>query len=185
MLKQTLVVLTTLAGLAACGPEASDSSSSSASETPAQAVIQAEKLTNSSGPFETVRIERAGEDIEYVAVDTAGWLSYSVDIPEAGRYRVEVVARGNDSAGVWLEDYVGNPDDRTYNVTGTIPVVPDTAFATVRVEGSPFDAGLRPMRLHVSGGAVDIDRIIFTLMRPHRPSPVTLEQNMDGETWAL
>ncbi|MEM1269655.1 MAG: glycoside hydrolase family 16 protein, partial [Bacteroidota bacterium] len=103
----------------------------------------------------------------------------------AGRYRVEVVARGNDSAGVWLEDYVGNPDDRTYNVTGTIPVVPDTAFAAVRVEGSPFDAGLRPMRLHVSGGAVDIDRIIFTLMRPHRPSPVTLEQNMDGETWAL
>lgn len=146
----------------------------------AEVVVEAEDATGSSASFETRQ-----EDPVFVAMDSAGWLSYDVTIPTAGRYRVQVIARTGDTASVWLEDYIGNPDGRTYNVTGSIPVAPGAAFSTVSIDGSPFDAGVHPMKLHLAEGAAEVDKIIFTLIRPHQPSPETLTQQMDGDEWVL
>ena len=71
-------------------------------------VIEAEAATGSSMPY-----ERISGDSGYVDMSSAGWLSYDVDIPVAGRYRVQVYARAQEPASVWLEDYYDNPDDRT------------------------------------------------------------------------
>lgn len=145
-----------------------------------QVVVEAEAATGMSAAYETVQAAPA-----YVRVDTSGWLSYEVSFPTAGRYRVEVFARAADSASVWLEDYIGNPDGRTYNVTGSLPVGTGDGFAPTTVEGSPFDTGTHPVKLHVARGAADIDKIVFTLMKPHQKTPETLTQQMDGTEWEL
>ena len=48
-----------------------------------------------------------------------GWIEFELDVKVAGRYRCELSTADGPDAGstAWVEDYVENPDGRTYDVT--------------------------------------------------------------------
>lgn len=85
-------------------------------EDPVQVVVEAETATGSSSDYETIDADPVS-----VAMTAAGWLSYEVDFPAAGRYRVQVYAQADDPATVWGEDYHDNADGRTYDAPFPIP----------------------------------------------------------------
>lgn len=166
----------------ACEPatDEPDDDNPEVASTSVEVVVEAETAAGSSAEFATIQGDPA-----FVDMTAAGWLSYEVNFPTAGRYRVEVYARADTLSTVWIEDYHDNPDGRTYNVTGSIAISPEADFAAYAVEGSPFNAGPHPMKFHLADGAAKIDRVVFTLMKEHQPSPQSLTQKMDGSAWEL
>ncbi|MFT4752772.1 MAG: beta-glucanase (GH16 family) [Salibacteraceae bacterium] len=111
-------------------------------------------------------------------------LLFSMDIPVSGRYRVEVRVKTVAAAvTVWLEDYIHNTDDRTYNVTGDLTF--DAQKLSAAKDGSPFKEGKHDMRLNVSEGSVEIEAVKFTLLKEHTPTPTQYQQNMSGKKWRL
>lgn len=104
--------------------------------------------------------------------------TFNIQIPETGRYQVTFYGSCADSCTVWLEDYINNPDDRTYNITGTLHL----SGTSVTVDGSPLGEGDHPMRLHTSGSG-SIDSIGFELMYAAETTPDFYEQNMEGQEW--
>ena len=90
---------------------------------------------------------------------------------------------------VWLEDYVKNEDGRTYDVTGPRTIQPGVQPGSIVSYGSPLDAGIHRMRLHVAGEGLQISGLNLSLLRRHQTTPRQLTQNMtpgdgDGE-WKL
>ncbi|MEL6853182.1 MAG: hypothetical protein AAFP92_32020, partial [Bacteroidota bacterium] len=82
-----------------------------------------------------------------------GWAEYSLEIEEAGRYQVQLFAelKGQDPATFWIEDYVGNPDERTYNITGNMDLdatAENPGEAGISVDGSPLNKGMH--RIHLT-----------------------------------
>lgn len=145
--------------------------------TPTEGTVQveAESYTGSSS-------EPDSGDVISMTAD--GWLEYMVEIPRTGRYRV--VAKGSTTNGgaVWVEDYVGNKDDRTYDITGKLNL-PADVMKEVFIDGSPLQAGPHPIRVHAHGGDVTLDFIRFEPILFHRDTKESLEQNMEGEAWEL
>lgn len=107
---------------------------------------------------------------------------FNIEIPVAGRYRIEVSAMGR--AILNLEDYIGNPDGRDYNITGGIPVDSVTPSVISR-DGAPLNAGLHSMKLNIKDGTATIDWIKFTLMKQHELTPHILKQKFEGGEWEL
>lgn len=107
---------------------------------------------------------------------------FNIEIPVAGRYRIEVSAMGR--AILNLEDYIGNPDGRDYNITGEIPVDSVTPSVISR-DGAPLNAGLHSMKLNIKDGTATIDWIKFTLMKQHELTPHILKQKFEGGEWEL
>ena len=165
----------------ACGTKQSPESETSEEVTasiasPGVIVIEAESLKN---PGENAIIRD-----DHVEVTAESALEFEVNIPVAGRYNVEIVASTDDEATVWLEDYINNPDDRTYNVTGNL-VINSSEYDSYSVDGSPFNSVTHPMKLHISNGLTRIDKIVLTLMKKHAPSPETITANMEGDDWKI
>lgn len=114
------------------------------------------------------------------------WMEYVVNIPEAGRYQFEISASAaSDSASVWVEDYIDNKDDRTYNITGSIDLPKNENFLASSVDGSPLNKGIHQIKLHVEGGNVKIDKFSFRLMKKHQLTPKTLTQKTEGTEWKI
>ena len=138
--------------------------------TTAKVVIEAESHVEAEGE---VKVETEGETKYVVTADGDSWLSFDVDVPVAGRYQFELHAKTKaDSVSAWMEDYIDNKDDRTYNVTGSVPVpvaAADAAFGKLTRDGSPLNKGLHKMKLHLKGGSAMVDKIVFTLMKEHKP----------------
>ena len=107
---------------------------------------------------------------------------FTVTIAEPGRYKTEVIAKGEGA--VWVEDYIGNPDGRTYNITGAIPVN-STDYASVSRDGSPLNAGEHKMKVHSEGENVKIDTVIFHKMIDHQVTPQSMTQGYEGDKWEL
>lgn len=118
---------------------------------------------------------------------TTGTMEMEVAIPVAGRYRVSVLAQNlTDSTGAWwLEDYIKNTDARTYDITGPVEVPAGTDWMTLSRDGSPLNAGVHHMRLHLGDTPVEIKQLTFELLRPHRQTPDTLVQQTSGSEWTL
>lgn len=152
-------------------------------ETPYTLVVEAESLHDMS---DKSRLSEAIEG-ESVTLTKGEWIAIDADFEEAGRYRVEVmgIPVGSDTSVVWMEDYYDNPDGRTYDVTGKMVNSPSFEIQSYAVEGSPFNKGLHKMKVYVSGGAVDIDQVVFTLMKPHKASPEIMTQTYEGSNWEL
>lgn len=114
-----------------------------------------------------------------------GWLEFALPVAVAGRYRCELTvveeARA-DGASAWVEDYVGNPDGRTYDITGPMPL---PRGGVVARDGSPLDVGSHRMRLHCAGGPVTVRSLRFTLLREHAVTLRTSVQRTDGSEWVL
>ena len=142
--------------------------------------VEAESFVDSSKAFESKT-----DGIKFVEMDAGSWLCYDINVPVAGRYRVQVVANTSDDTNCWIEDYVDNQDGRTYNVTGNILLTAKEGFSAFAIEGSPLNLGKHKIKLHLPSGSAKIDKIVFTLMKEHQETPITLTQNMEGEDWNL
>ncbi len=150
-------------------------------------IVQAEDFIATE--HEVVK-QTIGNDGSFVKTKDGGWLTYKINVPAAGRYKVELFAQTPDTALVncWIEDYVGNKDGRSYNITGNMALqtaTDNTNFKITQKDGSPLDSGVHTIRLHVGKGNVMIDKIAFTLLKPHKNSPIVLTQKTDGKEWKL
>lgn len=148
--------------------------------------IKAASFTEASGE---AQIEPADGGFQQVSLaEEKGWLAYNVQVPEAGRYRSEVMLTTADTNGAscWIEDYYDNKDGRTYNITG-IMIIPNTMqkSSTAAIDGSPLNAGMHKMKLHIEGRETAVAQIKFTLLKRHQVTPVIKKQNMTGSDWQL
>ena len=116
--------------------------------------------------------------------EASGWVEFPLEVATPGRYRCEIAVEGCASGGeVWVEDYVGNPDGRTYDITA--PILVPAGGGVVSVLGSPLNTGARTMRLHYEGGPMTLRSVSFTLIREHTLTPTTLMQSTEGDDWVL
>jgi beta-glucanase (GH16 family) len=118
----------------------------------------------------------------------SGWTEFELTVPVTGRYRCTfdlAAARptGDTPVTVWIEDHVGNPDGRHYDVTGPTAAAPEGC--RVARDGSPLAAGNHRMRLHHAGGEVDVLSVSFSLLIEHQLTPTSHVQSVDGTEWAL
>ncbi|MBN1407427.1 MAG: family 16 glycosylhydrolase [Calditrichaceae bacterium] len=149
--------------------------------------IEAESYVDSFGDFALSEFD--GNKV-ITALDKSEWLAYDVNVEVPGRYRCEInlSSESNTSGSCWIEDYYDNQDGRTYNITAGIPV-PATRkggkYSITSKEGCPLNTGLHKMKLHFESDSVNVDWIIFTLIKPHRITPDTFVQNMAGDKWEL
>lgn len=118
---------------------------------------------------------------EQIEIPAEAWLEYEIEIPEPGRYRVSFFGISLGKGSIWMEDYVGNKDGRTYNITGSVRIFNHAAS----VDGSPFNKGLHRVRIHAAGGVTVLDSILLEYIFPHLETPMFLEQKMDGKKWKL
>lgn len=131
-------------------------------------------------------IRFSAEDL--VQVDSNSWeIPITVDVMTSGRYIVRPYQMDVDTVEMWLEDYVDNTDDRTYNVTGTMYVF--NTFETnpedvEQVHGSPLGEGQHHMKLHLNRGDIENVFLEFEMIQPHKASEEILTQSMSGEVWA-
>ena len=120
-------------------------------------------------------------------LDSGQWVELRLQFPISGRYASEVVASASaEGSELWIEDYVDNPDGRTYNITGALRISNGDSLDTVSVDGSPLRADtLHPMRIHSRKNGIQLHMSTFTLLREHRASTRIMTQSMEGSQWAL
>lgn len=138
---------------------------------------------NKAEPNEAERIQPETETIEVLKFDEElndTSLSFTLDVPSTGRYRLSVTGSDCDSCIVWVEDYINNEDDRTYDITGKLLPMNGTAS----VDGSPLAAGEHAMRIHVEG-TFNIKELKIELIQPELKTKEFLKQNMQGNDWKL
>jgi beta-glucanase (GH16 family) len=150
-------------------------------------IVEVENNNDYEGDFKIAKTSSIGQ---VILSEKGGWLAYDINIPVAGRYKVEISAAtdADNPVNVWLEDYYDNKDGRTYNTTGNISIANTGSindFHSFEVHGSPYNNNLHKMRLHVGEGNIAIDWIQFTLIQAHQITPSTLTQNMTGTDWSL
>lgn len=116
-------------------------------------------------------------------------VAFTANVPKTGRYKVEVTYANtaNDTAAVWIEDYVNNTDGRTYNITGNVYLykTEDGQTAMSSRDGSPLKAGEHNMKLHFKNANVAVKSITFSLMIAHQNTPKTMTQSIEGTEWEV
>lgn len=119
-------------------------------------------------------------------IQADSFYDYELQIPQSGRYRL-VVRATSDSGQLWVEDYVGNPDGRTYDISGKIDLKESgKAKPALRMkDGSPLQAGTHRMRLHAHAGTVAVYSLAFELLLLSRETSEVRTQKIEGENWAL
>lgn len=138
-------------------------------------LIEAESFELSSDSVESKK--------EVIILSPEKWTQYTVEIPQSGRYEIEVSGSSNGGS-IWIEDYVLNTDDRTYNITGDILFVGDSLHSHT-IFGSPLSKGTHPIKIHAKHEAVTIDWIKFKPMLIHDSTFEVIEQQMSGSNWEL
>ena len=162
-----------------CTTAVQEMSSKSTTSNENEILIQAEAFASSS----SIGIAKA----ELVDLEKGQWLSYLIDIPQAGRYKIEVNAFAENKTTVWLEDYYDNTDGRTYNITGNIVFENSDSNipALSSIDGAPLNSGLHKIKIHTSSGLAHIDWIKFILIQKEMETKKVYTQNMEGKEWEL
>ncbi len=114
-----------------------------------------------------------------IALDGQVGEDFTVDVPVTGRYRLLLDLEASGPGTFWVEDYIGNPDGRTYDITGPL-AVEEAGKRKFVVDGSPLQAGEHRMRMHGSGVA-EAKSLKLELLREHQVTPLILEQSMAGD----
>lgn len=159
-----------------CSVEQESKPEFEATEKP-QVMVEAENLITGTDSVQVrdTLLMMSGKDANAMFV---------VDIPLAGRYRIELLARSlADSSVIWVEDYIDNQDGRTYNISSDILVKPGLQIASK--DGSPMNALKHRIRIHLKSGQVEIDKFRFVLMKEHQKTPTTMKQTMSGDSLVL
>ncbi|MFY0592172.1 glycoside hydrolase family 16 protein [Roseivirga sp.] len=157
------------------GCNASYESTSSAVSSDDSFVVEVENFVETEGSL--TKVEKG-----VINETGSSWATFKVDVNSVGRYKVEVITKGEGT--VWVEDYYDNPDGRTYNITGAIQVQSD-GFVGSSKDGSPMNEGVHNIKVHMSGDGLEVDRVNFTKMRDHEYTPESLTQNTTGAQWDL
>lgn len=119
-----------------------------------------------------------------ISMEADSWVSYAIDVPITGRFQVEVMISGDKGSGIWIEDYHENKDGRTYDITGKIENSSNSELISVTKDGSPLRAGKHEIKIHATGGQVEIDWFKFIPMKAHTNTPVILTQKMEQNDWS-
>ena len=173
-MKQLLLFLTASIFVIGCNEAPkSDSGNTEPSEANSKLVIEASVFNGMKEG--AIRIE------EKVVLPPEHWASYNVRIPETGRYRVTFSIQ-TDTGSVWMEDYINNTDDRTYDVTGKVSVQEN---GNASIEGSPFQKGLHDIKIHAYQDTVVLSSFSFELIQSFVITPDTMVQSTDGKEWNL
>ena len=106
---------------------------------------------------------------------------FLLNVPQTGRYQVSIWGNLDDSTAVWIEDYINNKDERTYNITGSI-ILNEVGKGVI--DGSPLAKGEHQMKLH-SEGESTIDSLRYDLLQHHPEPDSALLQTMSGSGWSL
>jgi beta-glucanase (GH16 family) len=125
------------------------------------------------------------EDGSTILIKEDQWLSYEIDVKQIGRYKVEVNAKADSNAYLWIEDYIDNKDDRTYDITGKIAFDQSASLGSSFIDGSPLNKGLHKIKVHVSDGNIALNSIKFTLIQEFIETKIVHKQNMEGKDWSL
>jgi beta-glucanase (GH16 family) len=146
---------------------------------------QSQAIENSTTLIEIpARKTLSGKNFKW-ATDSAiilypgGYASFELRIPTTGRYRI-LVSGESQKGQVWVEDYIDNADDRTYDITGKINL-----FQKPSKDGAPLQAGLHKMRIHATGDTVTWRSLALDLIVEHLETPITYKANMSGKNWKL
>jgi len=167
-------------------PATQEASEDGKTET-TEIVIEAEDFLASQGEVSVQTLPTGEQYVQSPPGDS--WLAFEVEVPVAGRYRMELLA-GAEAAGpyAWVEDYYDNQDGRTYNITGNMQLPlsgPEAAFGSVAKDGSPLNAGTHKVKLHLQAGPAKVDRIRLSLLRQHQLTPNHMTQNTSGKSWKV
>ena len=95
---------------------------------------------------DSTKIEAVERESILVLPDSTEFL---LNIPRTGRYKVHIRGKPDSSTKVWIEDYINNTDDRTYDITGLI-YLDESGKGTI--DGSPLAKGERKMRINFMKG---------------------------------
>lgn len=145
-------------------------------------ILMACQQTEKKSPESSEEVEHEVLEEQIVLkLNTDTSIAFNVVIPETGRYQLIFYGNGQEGNALWLEDYIDNKDDRTYNVTGSITL---NESGEGSIDGSPLAEGNHPMKLHLDS-SIHIDSIVFDLMIAQKETPKMLTQNMDGDEWSL
>ena len=120
------------------------------------------------------------EKMDVIGLNEGDWLGYEVDVKTTGRYKISIKTTEEANGQIWLEDYINNTDDRTYDITGKL--TPADGMASV--DGSPLQAGKHEIKLHCTG-SLGVDWFQLELISEHVNTPGVLEQDMSGTEWSL
>jgi beta-glucanase (GH16 family) len=168
--------------LAACRQAPAPAAEEPEGTEPVTAVVaEAEDYDTTSHPVEILKLEDGAQVLQ---ANEAGWVAFSVEVPVAGRYQTQLRVKPlGAQAGCWIEDYIDNPDGRTYNITSQMETA-DPEWSTLTKDGSPLNTGTHRMKIHFDG-PVQIDWIRFELMKPHDVTPLQLTQQTEGSEWVV
>ena len=125
-------------------------------------------------------IENQTVEILTVDFDQDSNSTFSLNVNTTGRYQVTIFGKEDSSNTIWIEDYIDNKDDRTYNITGSMII----KNQSTSIDGSPLSIGTHNMQIHADSIHY-VDSIQFKLMFEHEATPNSLTQNMEGEEWEL
>lgn len=131
--------------------------------------------------FDAQELKADGEEAK--SLEEGETLDLTLNIDEPGRYSIQLIGSGSDSAEIWIEDYINNTDDRTYNITGAIRL--NAGPDTVTIDGSPLDTGAHPIRLHMAKGSASISSLKFDIIQHLLVTPNFHKQKMEGDEWEL
>lgn len=106
---------------------------------------------------------------------------FNLKITTTGRYKLTVFGKATTDHTLWIEDYLGNKDNRTYDITGKLILNKD---GVTSADGSPLAKGIHLMRVHADS-SISIDSVQFKLLFAHKETPTSLTQKMDGDKWHL
>lgn len=176
---QIIATLLLPAFLFQCNSESKKTESTeNINSTPAsiELVVEAESFINAKDSV-------SKQDV--ITLDSNNWVSYQIEIPETGRYRVSILGSAKKEALVWIEDYINNKDGRTYDITGKIGLTIENEMQYSSKDGSPLQKGKHDIKLHSATGSVQVDKIKFELIQKHIDTPATMKQNMEGTEWNL
>lgn len=155
----------------------------SSKEAPAELVKVENAFTINAVEFIEVSPEISiSTDSTTLSTKSEGWASYQMEVPAAGRYEFNLIGMSADSGSIWLEDYIDNKDDRTYNVTGEVSLNDEKKAYTII--GSPLNKGTHMVKLHLKGD-VEVESFSFKLIKHHQITPEVLTQNMSGSEWEI
>lgn len=155
--------------------------------------VEVSEDTEDHTPQFTLEAEDAGITSEtaetgndsVITIYPGGWAIYKIDVPKTGRYRLEATLKSSGTGHIWVEDYIDNKDDRTYNITGAMRAGGDEGFQSASIDGSPLKKGAHSIKVHAEGDTVVLDAINFILMKPHIGTPGYLTQSMEGKDWKI
>ncbi|MGY6562616.1 MAG: glycoside hydrolase family 16 protein [Luteibaculaceae bacterium] len=177
-LQGVVVLFTFLLLLTSCGSNNAKDNITNTSKAVVVKIPASEFKNDTNGPA-------LNDSIWHTFSEQYQKVNFTTDVPVSGRYKTTVFLKSNsDTSLVWVEDYAYNPEDRTYNITGTMRAFKSEDFQEVFVVGSPLKAGKHNMLLHVKGRA-EIQWIQFELVLDHKPSETILTQNMVGNEWEI